>query len=211
VLTNENTLPREANAKADILRAALEVFARDGFDGASLPKIAEAARVGHPLIHYYFGSKENLWRETVSNSIGGIVAEAAAIDIALRGLSPVDKLCALIRTFTLFAARYPSHLAILMFEIRGKTERLSWLMEHYTEPFRARWRDVLLEAQDKGLIKQIPVDHLTSIITGSITHYFSINAYRVPDRPLEDLATEHADCVIGALLSGITVRPPAGG
>lgn len=207
--TNENTIPKDASTKDDILRAALNVFARDGFDGASLPKIAEAASVGHPLIHYYFGSKDNLWREVVASSIGGIVAEAAAIDIALRGLPPVDKLCALIRTFTLFAARYPSHLAILMFEIRGKTERLEWLRELYIDPFRARWHDVLLDAQDQGHIKKIPVDHLSSIITGAITHYFSFHAYGAPNRPLEDLAAEHADCVIEALLSGIAARPTA--
>jgi hypothetical protein len=47
----------DLGTKNEILEAALLAFARDGFDGASLPKIAEIAKVAHPLIHYYIRSK----------------------------------------------------------------------------------------------------------------------------------------------------------
>ncbi|RYE57225.1 MAG: TetR/AcrR family transcriptional regulator, partial [Rhizobiaceae bacterium] len=63
------------NAKSAILDAALKAFARDGFDGASLPKIAEMAQIAHPLIHYHFGSKDNLWRETVDYALGDLGRE----------------------------------------------------------------------------------------------------------------------------------------
>src|SRR6266478_9921996 len=76
----------DLGTKNEILEAALTAFARDGFDGASLPKIAEIAQIAHPLIHYYFGSKDNLWRETVDYAFGGLVAEATAVEAASRGL-----------------------------------------------------------------------------------------------------------------------------
>src|SRR6266404_806186 len=95
----------DPGTKNEILEAALLAFARDGFDGASLPKIAEIANVAHPLIHYYFGSKDNLWRETVDYAFGGLVAEAAAVEAASRGLSPLHRLRVMIQAFAQFAAQ----------------------------------------------------------------------------------------------------------
>src|ERR1700728_1025364 len=86
-----------------ILEAALMAFARDGFDGASLPKIAEIARVGHPLIHYYFGSKDNLWRETVEYAFGGLIGEAKAVEAASSSLSPLQRLRVMVQAFAQFA------------------------------------------------------------------------------------------------------------
>jgi TetR/AcrR family transcriptional regulator len=215
VAGKNRTAPRAAGAavpaedrdtKTAILKAALEVFARDGFDGTSLPKIAEVVGVGHPLIHYHFGSKDNLWRHAVANSIGVIVAEADAIGAASRDLAPLDKLRVLIRMFTIFSARYPSHLAILMFEIRGKTERLDWLMQTYLDPIITRWGQILKEAQDLGQIKPAPIPQLISIITGAITQHFSINPYLREDYDAEKLAQQHADLVIDVILSGLLVK-----
>lgn len=45
-----------------ILRAAEEVFAERGFRGATTAAIAERAGVAKPSLHYYFGTKEALYR-----------------------------------------------------------------------------------------------------------------------------------------------------
>jgi len=44
-----------------ILRAARKVFAEHPFKAATTRMIAKEADVDHPLIHYYFGSKEKLF------------------------------------------------------------------------------------------------------------------------------------------------------
>src|SRR3977135_2779066 len=100
----------DIGTKNEILEAALLAFARDGFDGASLPKIAEIAKVAHPLIHYYFGSKDNLWGETVEYAFGGLIGEAKAVEASSRSLSPLQRLRVMIQAFAQFAARYPNHL-----------------------------------------------------------------------------------------------------
>lgn len=46
--------------KNRILRAAIEVFARDGFSGANVADIAEKAQANVALIYRYFGNKEGL-------------------------------------------------------------------------------------------------------------------------------------------------------
>ena len=46
-----------------ILAAALELWTREGYHGASLKEIADAAGVAKSLLHYHFASKEHLLSE----------------------------------------------------------------------------------------------------------------------------------------------------
>lgn len=51
----------EKNVRERILKAARDVFTVCSFKAASTRMIAKQAGVEHPMIHYYFGSKENLF------------------------------------------------------------------------------------------------------------------------------------------------------
>ena len=51
---------RQAN-EAAILRAAERVFARAGFQGATMAEIAEEAGLPKANLHYYFGNKKDLY------------------------------------------------------------------------------------------------------------------------------------------------------
>src|SRR5712692_7478449 len=194
----------DLGTKKEILEAALQAFARDGFDSASLPKIAEIAKIAHPLIHYYFGSKDNLWRETVEYAFGGLVAEATAVEAASRGLSPLHRLRVMVQAFAQFAARYPDHLGLIMAEMRSDSERLAWLRKNYLNAFLGRLARALKDAQEQNEIKKIPVDHLSFILIGSIVLYFSINLDPPKNVKSEELADRHAKWVLEVILNGIT-------
>eukprot|EP01030_Chromulinospumella_sphaerica_P020940 gene20940-20865_t len=58
-------LIRRAN-EALILSAAEKVFARAGFGGATMAAIAEASGLPKANLHYYFGSKEVLYRAVLA-------------------------------------------------------------------------------------------------------------------------------------------------
>lgn len=58
-------LIRQAN-EALILSAAEKVFARAGFGGATMAAIAEASGLPKANLHYYFGSKDVLYREVLA-------------------------------------------------------------------------------------------------------------------------------------------------
>lgn len=57
--------PGKQDTKQAILAAAAEVFAEKGYDGASIRQIATSAEVDPALLHHYFGTKEQLFLETV--------------------------------------------------------------------------------------------------------------------------------------------------
>jgi TetR/AcrR family transcriptional regulator, regulator of cefoperazone and chloramphenicol sensitivity len=59
--------PRGEETRERILRAALRVFAAEGYDGASTRVLAHAASVNLPAIQYYFGNKEGLYRAVIDH------------------------------------------------------------------------------------------------------------------------------------------------
>lgn len=58
--------PGNPDTRETILAAARATFAERGFDAASIRAIATAANVDPALVHHYFGTKEELFRATVS-------------------------------------------------------------------------------------------------------------------------------------------------
>ncbi len=63
-----------------ILDAALEVFSTHGFAGATLDRIAEAARLSKPNLLYYFASKEAIHRTLISETLDTWLAPLRALD-----------------------------------------------------------------------------------------------------------------------------------
>jgi len=57
----------ESTARERIMKAAREVFALHSYKAASTRMVAKQAGVEHPLIHYYFGSKEKLFQAMVED------------------------------------------------------------------------------------------------------------------------------------------------
>ena len=97
--------------RENILRAALEVFAKHGFAGARVEKISRAAHSTDRMIYYYFGSKERLF-VVVLESIYEELGEAeAALDLA--GMSPEDGLRAIVRFTWNYYREHPELLSLL--------------------------------------------------------------------------------------------------
>jgi AcrR family transcriptional regulator len=68
---SQNSAPRERDPEARrerLLLAAMQVFARDGFDKGSLRQICLKARANLASVKYYFGDKKGLYREVLVES-----------------------------------------------------------------------------------------------------------------------------------------------
>src|SRR5215469_980745 len=62
-----------------ILLAAIEVFADEGYEGASTRSLASHAGVNAPAIQYYFGSKEGLYRAVIAHIANLVEARLAPV------------------------------------------------------------------------------------------------------------------------------------
>lgn len=53
------------STRSDILAAALDCFAREGFDGATVREICAAAKCNVAAVNYHFGDKAQLYRDVL--------------------------------------------------------------------------------------------------------------------------------------------------
>ncbi len=68
-LPPEWALPEPGTARGRIMAAARELFAEKGMDGTSVRDITSAAEVNSAMVHYYFHSKEELYRRVLGHEI----------------------------------------------------------------------------------------------------------------------------------------------
>jgi AcrR family transcriptional regulator len=68
------------NAREQLIRRATAIFAAKGFAAASTREICDAAGVNVASIHYYFGDKEGLYRETLLRPITRFIDAFGSFD-----------------------------------------------------------------------------------------------------------------------------------
>ncbi|MDR3659468.1 MAG: TetR/AcrR family transcriptional regulator [Mycobacterium sp.] len=111
--------------RAQLLRAAGEVFGECGYDGATLEAIAARAGVTRPAVNHHFATKSALYREAVECAIvpmldGAVTKASQPPDLATRlstfvvetiGSAPDDRSLALfLVTWVLESRRHPELL-----------------------------------------------------------------------------------------------------
>ena len=202
--------PQESpRAKEAILAAAQRVFASDGYDGASMPKIAKMAQVAAPLIHYYFKSKENLWRETVALSLSDMRRDALAIGNATRALAPLDRLRVILQALTQHAARWPDNFVMIMAEARSESDRFAWVQENYTGVIFQEVLSILQDAKDRKIIKDVAIDQLAFLLIGGVLVYFTVNPVvrdNTDPKDLDRISREYTDLMFDLLLGGVVSK-----
>lgn len=97
-----------------IHRAAIKVFARDGFNGASTQAIADAAGLSKAQLHYYIDSKEHLYRATLQDIVDDWIAVFGFAD-AQHG--PTKVLAGYIRRKMVFSFEQPERSRIFTAEM----------------------------------------------------------------------------------------------
>ena len=96
-------LIRQTN-EALILSAAEKVFARAGFGGATMAAMAEASGLPKANLHYYFGSKEVLYREVLARILNDWLLPTHGITV---DADPKTALAQYIRDKMLLSAQRP--------------------------------------------------------------------------------------------------------
>lgn len=94
-----------------ILEAAAHLYARRGFQGASIADLAKAAGTSKSLIYHYFPSKDDILYETMAAHLDALVAAAGE---ATRAGTAETKLRALTHAFMrLYVGAEDSHKVLL--------------------------------------------------------------------------------------------------
>jgi AcrR family transcriptional regulator len=111
--------------RAEIIRAAGEVFKRLGFRGTKIGDIAEAVSMDRATIYYYVGSKEELFHQAVGDAVEHNCLRAEAI---LTGPgTPTDKLRTLVTDLMVsYADSYPYLYLYIQEDLGPSANRSQW-------------------------------------------------------------------------------------
>ena len=127
-----------------ILRAAARLYARQGFNGASVADLAKACRSSKSLIYHYFPSKEDILHQVMAAHLDLLVEAARK---ATRSGTPEEKLRALTHAFMrLYVDARHDHKVLLneldnlppeaRFEVIGKQRRIIATVEELVRELR---------------------------------------------------------------------------
>lgn len=95
----------ELSTEEKILKAAMEVFLRDGYDGSRMQDIADVAGINKALLHYYFRSKDKLFEKVFDHKIQSFFPQ---VDAAFDQEGPfIDKVTFFIEAYINFLRKNP--------------------------------------------------------------------------------------------------------
>ena len=162
----------EPNTRERILSAAESVFAEKGFDGARIKEIAQRVGVTHAVVHYYYNTKQALYRAVVDRMVTELVE--LAVGIAPEPLEPIPKLERFFYSFFDFAARHPQFARLANLETgRGDQQYFLGLVREHLAPQYERARGFVRVGIQAGVFRPVDPDHLLTAIYGMIVSYLS--------------------------------------
>lgn len=163
----KRTRIQEKNRQA-ILDAALEVFSRNGFKGATLDQIAGAAGLSKPNLLYYFASKEAIYHDLLAETLDTWLDPLRAID---QSGDPVGEILAYIDAKLTLSRKFPRESRLFASDIIHGAETMQ---EDIGAPLRAlvdRFAGIVQTWVDEGRLCRLDPYHLIFSIWATTQHY----------------------------------------
>ena len=132
---------------------AIDCFARYGYQGASIARIAKAAGLTKGAIYYHFKDKEELLFAAVKNRVGQferrVISDIGAVKDAVTALRHVTDVCLEHAT----KSNHRRMIITLMVEAFGTNARLSAQFRDMMRRFRAFLRGIIEIGQQQGVFR----------------------------------------------------------
>lgn len=197
------------NTEARILSAAERIFAEKGLRGSRISEIARLARATPSLIHYHFGSKENLYRTVIENFY--VAVERRLLPIIVAGVEPQEKLKQLIAFGIEILAEKDHAARILLRESIDKGKYVNKVLSkpYLREMFQMTEKFVFSNIERKRN-EQNDTIHLISNVFGLMTVFFvaasTIKEFWKKDVFSKEMIEERKEEVIDFVFDGIGHR-----
>jgi AcrR family transcriptional regulator len=154
--------------RAAILEAAAQAFADDGFTATSITQIAASARVTKGAVYHHFPDKQALFEAVLRMYNEAALQQVYDAFVGRRGGPWEDTLAALSATLDVSLDRVAARLIYVEGPVGLGWQRWRESEDHYT---RRNVRLLLQGLIDAGIYPDgIPVDAMTQVVTGMITH-----------------------------------------
>ena len=147
-----NSAPVAGTKRERILRAAVDVFAQNGYFNAKVAEIAKAAGVADGTIYLYFDGKEDLlvtiFREHARNYLKSLERDLATIR------RPEERIRVAIRHHLEALGRDRSLAVVTQVELRHSLKFMSLLSQQEVADYLGTLRKIVEQGQNEGAFKR---------------------------------------------------------
>jgi len=186
-----------ARRRADIVRHAIDEFARRGYAGADLDVIAANAGCSKGTLYNYFASKGELFSASVDNVMFGMV-EAAGVK---GDGDPLEELATLVHGFLRHFAKHPQHVELLVQERSDFRDRAEPTYYRYRAASRKQWQKRFEQLMDQGRMRRMPAEQAINILGDLLYGTIFLNYFRRRQIDPDKQAAELLDILLGGLLT----------
>jgi TetR/AcrR family transcriptional regulator len=191
--------------KAAILNAAEVEFGRAGLSGARTETIAEQSAVTRAMIHYYYETKEQLYRAVLERAFSKQIRMLQKLDI--HGADVANVLKSFMRELTLAQLDNLNLTSILLFE--GVQNEGKYYKEIAFAAIYEPLCSILQRGMDEGVFRKMDPKHTAVTIAGAILFYFCArknlqNIFMLDQNMLDpEMINQHMESVFALTLPGI--------
>jgi len=186
--------------RRDLLLAAIEVFARRGYQRTEVQEIADAAGVAKGTVYRYFPSKRALFLAAADFSM---LELTEAVDRAVSRVNdPVMRLQQAAEAVAAYFQAHPERVELLAqerAEFRGEIPPTHLI---YRERRRERFEATIRQAIEGGMLPAVPVRPLANALYYLLFGAILCGSVERTPRQLRNLVREAFDAVLQALTAG---------
>ena len=163
----------QTRGKERVLRAALDLFAKRGFDQVTIRDIGDAAGVTNPALYRHYPSKEELGVDLYRRCYR-LLIETVATPIETRGPVP-DRLQAYARAYVELAARRRAEILFIdEHKLRFWPSLRAEFGERTVTGLITAWLD---EGRAQGTVRtDVATPTLVAMFVGSLSHWVTLHA-----------------------------------
>jgi TetR/AcrR family transcriptional regulator, acrAB operon repressor len=173
---------RGEDSRRELMKVAIDCFAKYGYQATSIDRIAKAAGVTKGALYYHFKDKEELLLEAVSNRVGQFERRVAS-DVgtstpdAAHTLRQVAQACLEHAT----KSNHRRFIVTIMVEALDTNDRLSHQFRTMMTRFRQFLIDIIKAGQASGLFRRSVDAALAAQVYAAAIMGAEIQYYQDPD------------------------------
>lgn len=155
-----------------ILTCAEKLFLEKGFDGTSMSDIALCVGINRPTLHYYFRTKDKMFRAVLARIVLSFVPQVYDI-VAGRDKSMAERVSQVIDAYILIFMEKP---CLPLFMVREVQRDFDFLVRMLRQEQIDRYAHKIIQAlqaeMDEGKLKKVPLRTLFYTFYGLMTFPF---------------------------------------
>lgn len=189
--------------RAVILKAAVNLFAKYGFAGASISLIAKASKINKSLIYHHFKSKDGLW-DAVRQDIYAKYLKQYGVTYD-SGLDLKTFLSGVVSAKFIFFKNNPNVYKIISwYRLVDKPKALPKKQSEYTQ----QWFEVLKSMQQQGKIRDDYSTEMITLLVRNVIHgALDVDKFILNQSEITKKQEEYLKLAVECLFN--TLKPPS--